>query len=260
MLGHDEVGTGPRVVVVLNDWIGDTSTWDGARAYLDGERFTWAFTDLRGYGRSKGQSGAFTVSEAAADVIALADAQGWDRISVVGHSMSTLIALHLAQRASERIERVVMVTPPPPAGFGVDDATLAAMQSVGHGDDAQRVRALRRMVGERLSEGWLRFKAERWRATSDAEAVAGYVAMFARDGVPTSTARVRCPLLAVTGEHDAPPMRSAAVRELLGPLCDELEVAALLDCGHYPMQEAPPLLVATVERFLAGDGGRRSDE
>lgn len=252
MLGFDEVGAGPRVVVVLNDWICDTSTWDGARAYLDVDRFTWAFVDLRGYGRSKGQAGAFTVEEAAADVLAVADAQEWKRFAVVGHSMSTLIAIHLAQHSPDRIERAVLLTPPPPSGFGVDAATLAAMQSVGHGDDAQRMRALERMLGERLSERWLRFKAERWRASSDPAAVAGYVAMFARDGVPAPTAPVRCPVLAVTGEHDAPVMRSAAVKELFAPVCEQLTVTPLADCAHYPMQEAPPLLVATVERFLTG--------
>jgi len=29
-------------------------------------------------------------------------------------------------------------------------------------------------------------------------------------------------------------------------------VAPIADSGHYPMQEAPPLTVAIVERFLAG--------
>ena len=53
VLGHDRVGSGPLAVVVLNDWMYDTSTWDGARAYLDCERFSWAFADLRGYGCAK---------------------------------------------------------------------------------------------------------------------------------------------------------------------------------------------------------------
>jgi pimeloyl-ACP methyl ester carboxylesterase len=53
MLGHETLGTGPTTVIVMNDWLCDTSTWDDARAYLDGARFTWVFADLRGYGRSK---------------------------------------------------------------------------------------------------------------------------------------------------------------------------------------------------------------
>ena len=52
--------------------------------------------DLRGYGRSRGRTGAFTLEEAAADVLALGDALGLTRFAVVGHSMSPLVALHLA--------------------------------------------------------------------------------------------------------------------------------------------------------------------
>jgi hypothetical protein len=42
MIGYEKVGSGALGVIVLNDWICDTSTWDGARAYLDEDRFTWA--------------------------------------------------------------------------------------------------------------------------------------------------------------------------------------------------------------------------
>lgn len=74
--------------------------------------------------------------------------------------------------------------------------------------------------------------------------------MFARDGLPDPTARIAAPVLAVTGEHDFEPMRSDAVKRVLSPLCDRLDVVPLADSGHYPMQEMPPLLVAHVERFL----------
>jgi pimeloyl-ACP methyl ester carboxylesterase len=74
--------------------------------------------------------------------------------------------------------------------------------------------------------------------------------MFARDGLPDPAARISVPVLAITGEQDAPRMRCEAVTRALEPLCDHLVVTALADCGHYPMQEMPPLTVALVERFL----------
>lgn len=255
MLGHETLGSGSTRVVVLNDWMCDTSTWDGARSYLDGSSFTWVFADLRGYGRSRGQPGEFTAEEAAADVIELADALNWPRFALVGHSMSTLVALHLAQHRPDRIERVVVLTPPPPTGFGADEARLDALRGVARGDDSKRMNYLRARLGDRLSDGWARFKAERWRATSDPEAVAGYAAMFARRGLPEPTIRIGAPLLAVTGEQDVPIMRRESVTQLLAPLCEQLVVIPIADSGHYPMLETPPLLVATVERFLAGDGG-----
>ena len=138
-LGHELLGSGPSHVVILNDWRCDTSTWDGARPYLDGARFTFAFTDLRGYGRSRGRAGSFTVTEGATDVLALADALTWPRFAVVGHSMSTLVALHLAQHHADRISHAVVLTPPPPTGFGADDAALTASRGVALADDATRL-------------------------------------------------------------------------------------------------------------------------
>ncbi len=48
--------------------------------------------DLRGYGGRKQVSGEFTIEEAAADAITLADELGWDRFSVIGHSMGGKVA------------------------------------------------------------------------------------------------------------------------------------------------------------------------
>jgi 3-oxoadipate enol-lactonase len=251
-IGHELFGSGSRQVVILNDWLCDTSTWDGARPLLDTARFTFAFTDLRGYGRSRGRPGEFTIDEAAADVLALADALGWRTFAVVGHSMSSLVALHLAQHHADRIERVVALTPPPPKGFGADEAMVEASRQLAIADDAATLAAFTERFGARLSPGWAAYKASRWRACADPVAAAGYVAMFARDGLPFPAARIKVPVLAITGEQDAPPMRREAVTALLGPLCDELVVTPLADSGHYPMQEMGPLTVALVERFLGG--------
>lgn len=251
-IGHELVGIGPARVVIMNDWLCDTSTWDAARVYLDGKRFTYAFADLRGYGRSKGHSGTFTLPEAATDVLALTEALHWERFAVVGHSMSALVALHLAQHHADRVERALVLTPPPPTGFGADDAALSASRALALADEATRLAFFSQRFGTRLSSGWALYKASRWRACADPAAAAGYVAMFARDGLPDPVARISIPVLAITGEQDAPPMRANAVHRLLSPLCDHLAVTPLSDSGHYPMQEMPPLTVAIMERFLGG--------
>jgi 3-oxoadipate enol-lactonase len=254
MLGYEKVGSGSRAVVVMHDWMCDASSWDSARPYLDTTALTWVFADLRGYGRSRGRAGEFTLEEAAADVLALARSLDFGRFAIVGHSMSTLVALHLAQRHPDLITRSVVLTPPPPAGFGADDATLAALGSLARGDVAKRMGALRSRPGAPLSESWFRLKAERWSACADPDAVAAYAAMFAQRGLPDLTTRILPPVLAVTGEQDIEVMRRESIAKLLAPLCTQLTVTSLADCGHYPMQEAPPLLAAIVERFVRGDG------
>ncbi len=249
-LGHTIVGGGPRRVVVLNDWLCDTSTWDAAEPYLDRERFTWAFTDLRGYGRSRARTGAFTLGEAVADVLRTTAALGWPRFSVVGHSMSAYVAVSLGQHHSDRVERIVLLTPPPPRGFGVDEGSLAAMTAAAR-DDGKRAEMIRARAAERLSPGWAALKSRRFVDTSAPEAAAAYVALFARDGLATPDAPLRVPALAITGEEDAPPMRRDATKASYAAIGGgHLEVVGLAESGHYPMQEMPPRTVALVERFL----------
>jgi pimeloyl-ACP methyl ester carboxylesterase len=98
---------------------------------------------------------------------------------------------------------------------------------------------------------WMVYKLKRWRATASPEAVAGYAAMFARDGLADSSTRIAVPVLAITGEQDAPPMRQTAVAGALETFCEDLRVVPLADSGHYPMQEAPPLTAALIQQFLA---------
>lgn len=255
MLGHRLVGapasSAARVAIVTNDWLSDTSTWDGLLPLLAASPIRLCLADLRGYGLSRDQEGTFTIEEAAADVLELASGLGWERFALVGHSMSSLIALHVAQTAPSRVTRAVVVGPPPPTGLGYDDATFAAVRALAHGDDEARLRFLRVIWGDRLSEGWARFKLAEWRRTSRPEAVAEYAALFGRRGLPEPTRALQCPLLAVTGEHDSEPMRRDAAARGLAPLASALEVVEVPACGHYPMQETPPWFLRILERFLA---------
>jgi 3-oxoadipate enol-lactonase len=251
MLGHEPWGNGAIDVIVLHDWMGDTSTWSSARGYLDLDRFSWHFADLRGYGKSKTLRGSYSLEEAAGDVLALADHLKLGAFAIVGHSMSTYVAMHLAQHHAGRVSRTVLLTPGPPAGFGVDEASLLPIQRLAHGDDETRRAWLQQRFGDRWSAGWVRFKLRQWRATSNPEAVAQYAALFACRGLPSPTARITIPVLCVTGERDVEIMRRESMTNLLSPICDDLTMRSIAESGHYPMQEAPPHLVTLIERFLA---------
>ncbi len=249
-LGQHTYGNGAAGVIVMNDWLCDTSTWDGARPYLDGRAFTWAFTDLRGYGRSRAIAGRYVLEEAATDVLEVADFLGWERFAIIGHSMSSLVAMYLAQEQPESVSQAVLLTPVPPIGMGADDSMLAFLDAVALGDDATRAARLGSMWGERLGSTWTAYKTLRWRETADPRAVAVYARMYARDGLPEPTKKITVPLLAITGEQDAPHMREKSVKEFLSPIGEKLDVVSIADSGHYPMQETPALLCAVIQRFL----------
>src|ERR1700748_2087756 len=108
------VGSGDHHVIALHGWFGSArGGWGHLAGYLNTAQFTYVFSDLRGYGSRRGEEGEFTMAEAAADAIALADDLGWERFSVVGHSMSGVAVQHILLQAPDRGRRLVGVSPVP---------------------------------------------------------------------------------------------------------------------------------------------------
>lgn len=87
MVWHTTIGSGPTKVVVIHGWFWDHRVFGPIFDCLDGNRYTFAFIDIRGYGNSRHVSGEYSIGEVAADAIPLADQLGWHQFHVVGRSM-----------------------------------------------------------------------------------------------------------------------------------------------------------------------------
>ncbi|MFF5422575.1 alpha/beta fold hydrolase, partial [Streptomyces misionensis] len=87
VLPHELHGDGPHKVIAVHGWLADRSAYAPVLPDLDLASFQYAVVDLRGYGEARDASGAYTTAEGAADVLALADRLGWERFSLIGHSM-----------------------------------------------------------------------------------------------------------------------------------------------------------------------------
>ena len=116
-IGYTCLGNGPEHVLVMHDWNGDHTTYDATAAYLDGSAFTYAFVDLRGYGKSRDISGDYTVAEVAADCLAVVDELGWQRFHVMGHSMTGMATQRIALDAGSRVKSAIAVCPVSAAGL-----------------------------------------------------------------------------------------------------------------------------------------------
>ena len=116
------IGTGPRKVLCLHGWFGHARGWGPMVQHLDKDAFTYAFLDQRGYGHRKDSGGPYTMAQIAQDALALADALGWDRFALVGHSMGGLAIQQLLADAPQRVQALVGVTPVPASGVPFDDA------------------------------------------------------------------------------------------------------------------------------------------
>lgn len=250
-LGFATHGHGPIRVLVLHDWFCDHSSWDAVLPYLTPAQFTYVFADLRGYGASREIEGVCTLDEAAGDAIALTDKLAWEQFSLIGHSMSGLVVQRIAQLAPARVARIAAITPVPPAGLGIDEATAELFRAIAQANDEERFSKVAPMWGTRLAETWIRHKLRRWRETANPAAVAKYVDLWGRSNISQGARGIETPILIVAAAQDAPPFQAAALEASMLPYYPHARVISLSESGHYPMQEQPPLLMTVLERFLS---------
>jgi pimeloyl-ACP methyl ester carboxylesterase len=104
----DASGTPALPLLLLHGFFGAASDWTPLLDRLGGGRVV--APDLRGHGRSSNPGGSFTHREAASDVLGLLDALGIERCRGLGLSGGGNVFLHLATRAPERIESMVVVS------------------------------------------------------------------------------------------------------------------------------------------------------
>ncbi|HVA11759.1 MAG TPA: alpha/beta hydrolase [Stellaceae bacterium] len=243
------LGRGPSKVIAVHGWFTDHTGYAPMFNSLDLNRFSYAFADIRGYGKSKAIAGDYTMAEIARDVVALADELGWDRFSVVGHSMGGKAVQRVAVDVPKRIRSVVAITPVPAAAMTLDDQTLAFFRSVAESDESALM-LIGQSVGNRLSKTWLEWILRGARATSLPRAFASYGASFVEDDFAALTKFATAPMLVLVGEHDGG-VTEAMVRAVFPPLFPHAEIRLMENSGHYPMQETPLHLATVMEEFIA---------
>lgn len=217
--------------------------------------------DLRGHGASSAPPGAdsYGLKIFAADILALADALGWDRFALLGHSMGGMAAQHAALEAPERIAGLVLMdTAPGPMG-GVDPDVIALGKSVvSAGGMALLVKAQREREGELTSAADRRLRETRpgYAAFGEAKALAcaGDMWLAMVDEIVTTQpdrlrdlAGLTVPILVMVGEQDRPLVPHARAMAATIPGA-RLEIIA--DAGHSPQFENPAAWFGALVAFL----------
>jgi 3-oxoadipate enol-lactonase len=250
LLGHRWLGQGKRTVLVLHEWLGDHSNYFPMMPYLDLNRFTYIFADLRGYGLSKSMKGRFSATEAAADAIRLMDLLGVESFDVVGHSMSGLIGQRVLLDAQRRVGCLVAIAPVPASGFPLSASEKEKLVAVISDDYAAKAMIASRTSG-RYGQAWLDWKLAMVRRAALPEAMGGYLDMFTQTDFADQAVGIRNPVFAIVGAHDIPFYREASVRRGFERLYPNFTLFVSQEAGHYPMLETPVLLASQIEAFLA---------
>lgn len=250
-VAHTLVGNGAERAIALHDWTSTSASYAGLHGLVDRNRFTYCFMDHRGYGGSRSLPGQHTVREAAGDVVRLADALGWERFHLIGHSMSGQIAQRVTLDHKARVKSFIAVTPVPASGVPIDAASRALFESAADNDDNWKSIA-RMLTDSRLGEAWYAAKLASFKDNVDRAAFLGFLEMWTREDFAAELGVVELPTLVVMGGHDMEIFREPSLRELIGRHYPAARFETLQDCGHYPMAEVPIRFVRLIEDFMAG--------
>jgi esterase len=104
-LAYRRQGSGPPLLC-LHGLLGSGRNWVGIATAL-ADRFDVILPDLRNHGTSP-WSDEVTYPAMAADVTALLDRLGLDRVHLLGHSMGGKVAMTLALTVPERVDRLIV--------------------------------------------------------------------------------------------------------------------------------------------------------
>lgn len=96
-------------VIALHGWLDNASTFHRLAPLLEGLRIV--ALDLPGHGHSQHRpvGVAYNIWDYAHDVLQVAEQFGWQRFSLLGHSMGAIVSVLLAGAMPQRIERLALI-------------------------------------------------------------------------------------------------------------------------------------------------------
>ncbi|GAA3191117.1 alpha/beta fold hydrolase [Dactylosporangium siamense] len=110
-LHYAESGAGPAVLL-LHQTPRSHDEYRDVLPILAGAGFRAIAMDTRGFGRSAAPPAAATIEDYADGVTALLDALGLDRVHLVGHHTGGVVAVEVAARWPDRVDRLVLSSTP----------------------------------------------------------------------------------------------------------------------------------------------------
>ena len=108
--------------IALHGWLDNAASFDALAARLP--QLELCALDLPGHGLSEHRppAASYHFVDYVADVLAAADALGWPRFTLIGHSLGAGIATLLAAVAPERVVRVILIEGLGPASSPPEEA------------------------------------------------------------------------------------------------------------------------------------------
>ncbi len=246
--------------IALHGWLDNAGTFSRLAPLLSGLRVV--AVDLPGHGRSPHREQYYFV-DGVVDVVRLADRLGWERFSLLGHSMGAGVAPLVAGTVPERVDRLVLIEglgpltslaedapaqlaralafeARPPAIYSSYEQAVERIASTRGGLSRESAELLAERVVVSVPGGFSFAHDPRLRAPSRLRLTEPEVLAFFR--------RVTCPALIIEAENGMR-FNEHVVEGRLKALQGPVELVRLAG-GHHLHLEDPEPVAAEIRRYL----------
>jgi len=261
--GHDvRATTGGRpldiakpLLVFLHGASQDRTLWALQKRYFSHHGWSVLAPDLPGHGMSGGKL-LESIEDMADWVAKLITTAGFESAAIVGHSMGSLIGLHLAATRSAIVDKLILT------------GTTAAMrvhEALQSSADANERRAHEMIMGWTLSSRsglgghpmpgmWMRGHLLQTSMNAGDEVLANDLrACHNYDGAAEAAAAIHCPVLVVMGSEDRM-IHPSGTSDLVAALGSHGSMVTIESAGHAMMVERPDEVLDTMIGFLGSTG------
>ena len=228
----DEQGSGPPVVLIHGGAVDGRFFKDNVPALSDAMRVITV--DLWGHGRSPDREGPFSLASFADDVAGVIERVAGGRAHVLGHSIGAVVAMDLAMRHPERVDRLIVAS----GGFDSSEEQIPDIEAAVAGT----VRFLGATYGEVSPDGEEHFAV----VTRKDFELSSREPRWTEEDLGRITART----LVLSADDDLTPL--AHTVRLFEALPDA-ELAVVPGTSHFFLQEKPAAANAIIRSFLLDD-------
>lgn len=259
------------VMVFVHGWAGSARYWTSTAKVLS-TQFDCLLYDMRGFGRSQGNSSAvgnegfdaseltYELDEYTDDLAALIHALQIQKVYICAHSMGASIVTLFLNRYSEKVGRAILTC----SGiFEYDEKAFTAFHKFGgyvvkfrpqwldkipFVDQMFMARFLHRNIPAAERKAFLQ---DFLRADYDAAlgTIFTSVSKEQAESMPREFAQLKVPTLLIAGEFDQ--IIPAAMGQQAASLNRGIEFALVPQTGHFPMLEDPITYYQIVQDFLS---------
>ncbi|MCP3099301.1 alpha/beta hydrolase [Myxococcus sp. K15C18031901] len=241
------IGDGPRTVVLVHGWMVSGAVWTSLLESLDLTGLRLVVPDARGTGQSGRAKEGFSIQGLAQDVLAVVDAVGAKRFTVVGHSMGGQVAQWIASEVPDRVEGLALFNTVPASGLPLpSDAAGLFRTSAG---DRQKQSTILGLACKKLSAEALEV-ALADAATVSEDSIQKVFDAWTAGGFESRLASITAPTLVVS--TDDPFLPPSFLRQAVAGHIRGARMAHIPGPGHYPQVESPHETAAVLSAFLAG--------